>query len=159
MLKPSDFDLPHLHEYKPAIYIATPLLKQINNIALPGPKVITKALVATKVLPEKSGYIYGGNWLAKPVYPPGMKQVTLFGRSSNQELYSFENDSTISPDDIVLFRPTQSESVLLQFGEIVVVRDNEIVDRWAPLSQFNQILPSAGKDQTSDLTHSNLRRK
>lgn len=159
LLKPSDFDLPHLHEYKPALFIATPLLKQINNIALPGPKVITKALVASKVLPEKSGYIYGGNWLAKPVYPTGMRQVTLFGRSSNQELYSFENDATISPDDVVLFRPTQSESVLLQFGEIVVVRDNEIVDRWAPLSQLNQILPSTGKDKKSDLAHNNLRRK
>ena len=146
LLKPSDFDLPHLHAFKPAIFIATPLLKTIDNIALPGPKIITKALATTKVLPEKSGYIYGGNWLAKPVYPPDMKQVQLFGRSSNQELYSFSNDSTISPDDVVLFRPTQSESVLLQFGEIVVVRDNEIVDRWAPLSQLHQSFPSAGKD-------------
>ena len=159
LLKPSDFDLRHLHEYRPAIYIATPLLKQINNIALPGPKIVTKALVATKVLPEKSGYVYGGNWLAKPVYPPGMKQVPLFGRSSNQELYSFQDNSTISPDDIVLLRPTQSESVLLQFGEIVVVRDNQIVDRWAPLGQLNQLLQGAGKDQTPYLAASNLRRK
>ena len=38
-------------------------------------------------------------------------------------------------DDYVFLRPTQSEFVMLQFGEIVVVRGARYVDSWAPLPQ------------------------
>ncbi len=36
-------------------------------------------------------------------------------------------------DDFIFLRPTQSEAVLLQFGDLVVIRGDEIVDRWPVL--------------------------
>ena len=35
-------------------------------------------------------------------------------------------------DDYVFLRPTQSEFVMLQFGDIAVVRGGEFVDFWSP---------------------------
>ena len=118
LLKPCDFDLPHLEQFKPAAFIATPLLKRVENIALPGPAALSVLLRKAKQLPACSGYVYGGNWLAEPCYPETAKLVPLFGRSSNQELYAFSDDCDIKTDDLMLFRPKQSEAVLLQFGDI-----------------------------------------
>jgi D-serine deaminase-like pyridoxal phosphate-dependent protein len=36
----------------------------------------------------------------------------------------------LQPGDHVFLRPTQSESVLLQFGDLRVVEDGALVDRW-----------------------------
>jgi D-serine deaminase-like pyridoxal phosphate-dependent protein len=33
-------------------------------------------------------------------------------------------------DDYVFYRPTQSEAVLLEFGDLALVRGGEIVDFW-----------------------------
>ena len=36
----------------------------------------------------------------------------------------------IAVDDFVFFRPHQSEAVFLQFGDIAVYEDGQIVDTW-----------------------------
>ncbi len=131
LLKPCDFDLPHLSEFKPAAFIASPLLKRVDNIALPGPAALTTFLRKAKQLPACSGYVYGGNWLTEPCYPERAKLVPLFGRSSNQELYAFDDDCEIEVDDLMLFRPKQSEAVLLQFGDIALF-DNQKIKAWWP---------------------------
>ena len=38
-------------------------------------------------------------------------------------------------DDYVFLRPTQSEAVMLQFGDLQVVRGGQIVDRWPVFTQ------------------------
>lgn len=131
LLKPCDFDLPHLSQFKPAAFIASPLLKRVENIALPGPAALTTLLRKAKQLPACSGYVYGGNWLAEPCYPERAKRVPLFGQSSNQELYAFDDDCEIDVDDLMLFRPKQSEAVLLQFGDIALF-ENQKVKAWWP---------------------------
>jgi D-serine deaminase-like pyridoxal phosphate-dependent protein len=40
----------------------------------------------------------------------------------------------IAVDDYVFYRPTQSEFVMLQFGEILAVRKGHIKYRWKPFS-------------------------
>lgn len=135
LLKPSDFDLDHLDDYQASAFIATPLLKRVENIALPGPALLSTLLRRAKQLPQTSGYIYGGNWLAEPCHPDGTHHVSLFGHSSNQELYGFAPDCTIKPDELVLFRPKQSEAVLLQFGDIAVFENGQISAWWPILTQ------------------------
>lgn len=141
LLKPCDFDLPQLKQFKPAAFIATPLLKRIENIALPGPSALSSLLRKAKQLPVSSGYVYGGNWLAEPCYPENAKLVSVFGRSSNQELYGFNDGCDIKADDLMLFRPNQSEAVLLQFGDIALL-NNEQIDAWWPTLQTDQNLAS-----------------
>ena len=160
LLKPSDFDLPHLSEIEPAAFIATPLLKRVDYIDLPGPKLgpafvqkaLQRALQRAGQLPGAAGYIYGGNWLATPCYPESARQISLFGRSSNQELYGFDDDCDFIPDDLMLFRPKQSEAVLLQFGDIAVFEKGKISAWWPvlSLSQQSQSAPSQSvKGQTA----------
>jgi D-serine deaminase-like pyridoxal phosphate-dependent protein len=38
-------------------------------------------------------------------------------------------------DDYVFLRPTQSEAVMLQFGDLVVVRGGAVVDHWPVFRQ------------------------
>ena len=44
-------------------------------------------------------------------------------------------DIAVDVDDYIFLRPTQSESVMLQFGDLIVVRGGEVVDRWPVFSQ------------------------
>jgi D-serine deaminase-like pyridoxal phosphate-dependent protein len=37
----------------------------------------------------------------------------------------------VAPDDVVLWRPTQSEAVLLQCGDLLGVRGGRVVERFA----------------------------
>ena len=75
-------------------------------------------------------FVCGGNWQADPVSPVGLQLSGLYGRSSNQELINGSPAVGLAVDDQVFLRPTQSESVLLQFGDLLAVRGGRIVERW-----------------------------
>ena len=79
---------------------------------------------------ERAFFIYGGHWLAKPESPPGLQYSDLYGRSSNQELLTGSASVDLKPDDFIFLRPTQSEAVLLQFGDLLVYDGRDIVERW-----------------------------
>ena len=54
----------------------------------------------------------------------------MFGHSANQEIVNGSPATGLAVGDQVFFRPQISESVLLEFGALVVLRDGKIVDRW-----------------------------
>ena len=60
----------------------------------------------------------------------GLQASALIGVSSNQQLYLGSGRQGLQPDDLVFFRPTQSESVLQQFGDIAVVEGDRVVAMW-----------------------------
>jgi D-serine deaminase-like pyridoxal phosphate-dependent protein len=45
-------------------------------------------------------------------------------------MLNIDAKATIGPDDLVSFRPTQTEAVLLQFGDIAVYEAGSIVETW-----------------------------
>ncbi|MCB1847502.1 MAG: DSD1 family PLP-dependent enzyme, partial [Halieaceae bacterium] len=75
-------------------------------------------------------FTYGGYWKAKPESPPGLLNNALFGRSTNQEMLNGSRNINLEPDDWIFFRPTQSEFVFLQFGDIAVYEQGRISQRW-----------------------------
>ena len=79
---------------------------------------------------KRAVFIHGGHWLAKPESPPGLEYSALFGRSSNQELLTGSDAIDIQPDDYVFLRPTQSEAIFLQFGDIAVFDGEKITTTW-----------------------------
>jgi D-serine deaminase-like pyridoxal phosphate-dependent protein len=129
---PSDFDTPGLEGFQPAAFIATPILKVVQPI-LPGPPAVTRLLQALGRFPHKGCYLYGGKWMAEPVFPQGMKTNGLLGLSSNQQFMGLPADAVARPGDYAFLRPTQSEAVLQQFGPIAVFSGGRIVDRWTVL--------------------------
>lgn len=75
---------------------------------------------------------YSGNWLAECESPPGIAPSSVY-ISSNQQGYAASKSVDIGVDDFIFLRPTQSEAVLLQFGDLVALRGDRIVERWPVL--------------------------
>jgi D-serine deaminase-like pyridoxal phosphate-dependent protein len=97
---------------------------------LPGFEILTALRRFMDANTERAFLIHGGHWLAKPKSPPGLQYSDLFGRSSNQLLLMGSGSVDLHADDFVFLRPTQSETVLLQFGDVFVYDGNDIVERW-----------------------------
>ncbi|MEE3999958.1 alanine racemase [Tenacibaculum sp. FZY0031] len=129
-VKPTMFDIPSLKNYKPAAFIATPILKKFSNTTLPGLEKLKQ------FFSKKSAFIYGGFWKADYYYPKGIKQNNLFGASTNQTMINIPKNESILVDDFIFLRPHQSEFVCLQFGEILPIRNGKIQQSWQLLNNF-----------------------
>lgn len=134
LVKPTDFDMPSLADHKPASFIATPVLKAMDSLHIPG---IDLGPLQSAWNPNRARAIftYGGYWMAKPESPQGLIYNSLYGRSTNQEMLNHSRSVTLRPDDWVFLRPIQSEFVFLQFGDIAVYDDGSIVDFWPVFTQ------------------------
>jgi D-serine deaminase-like pyridoxal phosphate-dependent protein len=131
LVKPVDFDTELLADLAPAAFIATPVLKAQSRFEMPnGAEWIGRAARGWDINQARAYFIYGGNWLADPVSPPGMAPSGLYGTSSNQQLLLGSGAQLLQVDDFVFFRPRQSESVLQQFGDIAVIESGRITQRW-----------------------------
>ncbi len=131
MVKPSDFDSTLLDDLLPAAFIATPVIKASDHFTAPyGAEWASQALQWWDPNQRASVFTYGGNWLAQPVSPEGLANSGLIGKSSNQQILVGSGLQALHPDDFVFFRPTQSEAVLQQFGDIAVVEQGRLSTRW-----------------------------
>ncbi|HJV96519.1 MAG TPA: alanine racemase [Albitalea sp.] len=130
MVKPSDFDTPLLDDLQPAAFIATPVLKSGSFLLPDGAEAIGRLATAWDVNQRHGYFIYGGNWLADPVSPLGLSASGLYGNSSNQQVLVGSGAQGLRPDDFVFLRPRQSEAVLQQFGELIVVEEGNTLHRW-----------------------------
>ncbi|MCJ8169049.1 alanine racemase [Atopomonas sediminilitoris] len=135
LLLPSDFDLATLQGFKPAAFIAAPILKTLPHTEIPGLERLAGGLAAWDPQWQQAHFIYGGHWLADPWQPQGVTANPLYGHSSNQMLYNASKRSALAVNDHVFLRPRQSESVLLQFGDLLAVRNGQIVAQWPVLSE------------------------
>jgi D-serine deaminase-like pyridoxal phosphate-dependent protein len=131
LLKPTHYDLPSLVDHVPAAYIATPVLKSTGPVNIPA--LDDKSRLFSWWDPNQRGtfFIYGGNWMGEFESPSGLQSNELFGRSSNQEMVNGSPNVDLKVEDQVFLRPTQSEFVLLQFGDLLAVRGGKIVETWA----------------------------
>ncbi len=130
LVKPTHFDTPLLEPHLPASFIATPVIKALAQTRLPGLDFAADGQRIWDPNTSRTVFIYGGNWMADPVDPPGLAYNKIFGRSSNQEMLTGGHNLAIEPDEFVFFRPHQSEAVFLQFGDMAIYEDGRITDRW-----------------------------
>ncbi len=130
LVKPTHFDTDMLEGFQPASFIAAPVIKSMSGIRVPLLGGLNKITELWDPNSRKTIFIYGGHWMADPVSPQGLHYNGLFGRSSNQEMLNGPSEVDLDPNDFVFLRPHQSEAVFLQFGDIAVYDEGEIVDRW-----------------------------
>ena len=135
LVKPSDFDLETLADHQPAAFIATPVIKALETSKVPGLETLSGAMAWLNPNREKAFFIYGGYWKAVPESPPGLSLNPVYGHSTNQEMLNGSTRVGLKQDDWVFLRPTQSEHVFLQFGDIAVYDDGGIVERWPVFTQ------------------------
>lgn len=133
LLKPTDFDLPLLGDFEPAAFIATPVLKKLDGLTLPGPLPIGSLWQGWDPNRATTLFIYGGKWMAKPESPAGLSENTVYGSSSNQMMLNGSAAQQLNVDDWIFLRPTQSEAVLLQFGDMLALDAEHTVQWWPPL--------------------------
>ncbi|MFK8021942.1 MAG: DSD1 family PLP-dependent enzyme [Pseudomonadales bacterium] len=130
LVKPTDFDIPSLSDHMPAGFIASPILKTSKGTHVPGVAGLGKAMEWWNPNRAQTFFSYGGYWKSVPESPKGLVNNPLLGRSTNQEMYNGSNRISLAVDDWMFWRPTQSEFVFLQFGDIAVYDNGEIVDTW-----------------------------
>lgn len=130
LLKPSHYDLDTLAEHQPAVFIATPVLKREGPVRIPGLGAGSRLLSWWDVNQRETFFVYGGQWLADYASPEGLQFNALYGHSSNQEIVNASPATALQVDDQIFLRPTQTESVLLQFGDLLAVRGGRIVEQW-----------------------------
>lgn len=129
-VKPTDFDTPLLADLQAAAWIATPVLKVQGFLAPNGVEPLGEVAQHWDPNQRTAHFIHGGHWLARPESPVGLQASGLIGPSSNQQLFLGSGRQGLQPDDLVFFRPTQSEAVLQQFGDIAVVEGDRVVAMW-----------------------------
>lgn len=132
VVKPTDFDTFHLEDHEPALFIAAPVLKRYEGFTVPGDPESAELQSWWDPNLGRVYYIYGGYWKANVVSPRG--PVPLYG-STNQQPYVASAATALEVDDYLFFRPTQSEHVMLQFGDLLAVKDGEIAERWPVFHQ------------------------
>ena len=135
LVMPTDFDSDLLRDHQPALFIATPVLKKWQGTKLPFLEKVFSFLYKFNSNKQQTLFIYGGKWYAKYEYPKNLNSNALYGYSTNQEIVNCSNDNEIEVDDYVFLRPTQSEYMMLQFGDITIVKNGKIVDQWSVFSQ------------------------
>jgi D-serine deaminase-like pyridoxal phosphate-dependent protein len=128
VVKPTDFDTYHLTDNLPALFIATPILKRYDELKVPGDPAIAKLLPLWNPNMRRLYYIYGGYWKAKMVSPPGVPAPIY--ESTNQSPITTSNAVDLEVDDYMFLRPTQSEHVMLQFGDLLPFKGNQLLDPW-----------------------------
>jgi D-serine deaminase-like pyridoxal phosphate-dependent protein len=131
LLKPTDFNLPTLSRFQPALWIATPVLKKMPATHLPGLPPLDKVPFRAQAL-----FVYGGKWMADYVYPTGAAPNPLYGRSTNQEMVNVPRGAKIEVDDFVFLCPHQSEAVINQFAQVWLYSSDAVAPDFRPWPTF-----------------------
>jgi D-serine deaminase-like pyridoxal phosphate-dependent protein len=129
LVKPEHFESDLLRDFEPAFYIATPVLKSLEGTRIPGLSRVSRKL-APLLGRHRTYFIYGGNWLATPCSPQGLRGNKLYGTSFNQAILNGPAAPALAVDDWVFLRPQESESVMLQFGDLLAVQGDKVAFRW-----------------------------
>lgn len=130
-VKPTDFDLDTLTNFIPCSFIAAPILKNINGSQMPGIESISSFWPRIDPAREQTYFLYGGAWDASLVSPEGVYDNPLYGKSTNQMMFTASKDVPISTGDFLFFRPWQSERTFTLFEEIIGVRKGKVEVIWS----------------------------
>jgi D-serine deaminase-like pyridoxal phosphate-dependent protein len=127
-VKPTHFDLPTLKDHQPAAFIAQPVLKVMDPAIFPRREDLTELFHRLDPNSRKGFFLYGGYGDARPVSPPGVRFSRIWG---GRGMLEGSDKVELAQDDFVFLRPTESEGVFLQFGDIAVY-DGEEIGGWWP---------------------------
>jgi D-serine deaminase-like pyridoxal phosphate-dependent protein len=126
-VKPAHFDLPTLEALQPAAFIAQPVLKAMDPAIFPRREALGAAYHRLDPNSRRGFFLYGGYGDARPVSPPGLKFSAIWG---GRGMLEGSAKVVLAEDDFVFLRPTESEGVFLQFGDIAVYDGTQISEWW-----------------------------
>jgi D-serine deaminase-like pyridoxal phosphate-dependent protein len=127
-VKPTHFDLAALKDHQPAAFIAQPVLKVMDPALYPRREHLTATFNTLDPNSRRGFFLYGGYGDARPVSPRGLRFSEIYG---GRAMLAGSARVELAQDDFVFMRPTESEGVFLQFGDIAVY-DGEEISAWWP---------------------------
>jgi D-serine deaminase-like pyridoxal phosphate-dependent protein len=127
-VKPAHYDAATLGDLKPAAFIAQPVLKSLERPLIPGLETAAEAIETADPNAARGFFLYGGYGDARLVSPPGLSWSALWG---GRGLLTGSRNVELEADDFVFLRPTESEGVATQFGDIAVF-DGQAIAGWWP---------------------------
>ena len=126
LVKPSDFDRPLLGDHEEALFIAVPVLKRLEGILIPFLEGLSGLMSWWNPNRQVTYFIYGGGWRAAYLSPAGLIGNPIYGFSTNQAIVNASAATGLSVDDHIFLRPSQSEAIMREFGEIIMMRGGKI---------------------------------
>lgn len=135
LVKPSDFDTLLLTDHLPALMVAAPVLKRLDGTTVPFLEKLSWIFPLWNPNKRVTYFIYGGGWRANFYSPKGLEGNSFFGLSTNQSVANGSLKTGLAVDDYIFLRPTQSEAIMREFGDIILVRGGKIIDRWPSFPQ------------------------
>ncbi|MCX8125436.1 MAG: alanine racemase [Spirochaetes bacterium] len=135
LLKPKDFDKPLLTEHVEALFVATPVLKRLEGTTIPFIEGISNLMAKWNPNRQVTYFIYGGGWRAHYYSPQGLIENTIYGFSTNQAIVNGSRSTALQVDDYIFLLPTQSEAIMREFGDVVMIRNGKIAGRYPALPQ------------------------
>lgn len=135
LLKPSDFDKPLLKEHLEALFVATPVLKRLEGTTIPFIEGISNLMPQWNPNRQVTYFGYGGGWRAHYYEPAGLIENTIYGSSTNQAIVNGSKSTALAVDDFIFLLPTQSEAIMREFGDVLVIRNGKIAGRYPALPQ------------------------
>lgn len=135
LVKPADYDLPLLADFEPAVFIATPIIKAWDGLHLPGAEAIGKIWSVWDRNRQRSFFVYGGNWMASFWSPKG-----LTNNGAYEGMVNASHSVELGVDDHIFLRPNQSETVLMQFGDLAAVRGGRIESWWPAFNPGHEVV-------------------
>ena len=133
--KPSTFGM--LKDHEPALFIAAPVIKKLDGPQVPFVDFASDCVKWWDPNMNQAIYLYGGGWAAEIVAPPGVAPNPLTAGPPNQNLLPNQSLCNMSASvplevgDFVFFHPQQGDA-MIQFDEILVMRENRITQTWKP---------------------------
>jgi D-serine deaminase-like pyridoxal phosphate-dependent protein len=103
------------------------VLKIMDQALYPGREDLTAALNRLDPNSRRGVFLYGGYGDARPVSPRGLRFSAFYG---GRAMLAGSAKVELAQDDLVFMRPTESEGVLLQFGDIAVFDGQDITAWW-----------------------------
>lgn len=135
LLKPSDFDKPLLSEHVEALFVATPVLKRLEGTTIPFIEGISNLMAKWNPNRQVTYFMYGGGWRAHYYSPEGLIDNTIYGFSTNQAIVNGSRATALQVDDNIFLLPTQSEAIMREFGDIIMIRKGRIVGKYPAIPQ------------------------
>ena len=119
LVKPSDFDTLLLTDHLPALMVAAPVLKRLDGTTVPFLEKLSWIFPLWNPNKQVTYFLYGGGWRANFYSPKGLEDNSFFGLSTNQSIANGSRKTGLAVDDYIFLRPTQSEAIMREFGDII----------------------------------------
>jgi len=135
-LKPKGFDIWTLDECKPAIYLAGPIIKKLNDSSRIVPFLNSGWNIILSWDPnlQNAYYVQGSGLSAVTESPKGTKKNFFFDEPptslmSTQTLLHTSSSVNLEVGDYFWFRPIEGD-VMLMFEDLMLLRNQTVVGKW-----------------------------